>query len=320
MDFCIPSLVFTFIDQTKTLPNEVLSLPEVALVDASASFLLKDYAAAAERIERSLANNGGAGAFEAWRLSGECHFQLRDYDKALHALQQALVAEANPNDPAVFIRLGHVLLLKNRWRQARDNFLRSIRCKPTAESWSGVAHAEYRSEDLHTFYEALCEASLLDNERWDIWGQLVVLHLRLENFSLADQCFRQCLAHGPDSDELLLEIAGEYNKQKCGPMAAEAAARCAMQIRDSGSARALLAEAIWHQKESEEAVLLAEEAIRLLRDQPEQRRAIFEKACAWCSALDKPGLMGSLEAVNKIAGDTGSPCSRSSLLGSSPRN
>jgi tetratricopeptide (TPR) repeat protein len=318
LDFCIPSLVFTFLDQTKTLPDEVLALPKVALVDAKASALQKDYAAAAERIERSLADNDGAGSFGAWWLAGECHFQLRAYDKALHALQQAIAADANPSDPAVFIRQGHVLLLKKRWPQARDAFLRSIRCKPTAESWSGVAHAEYRSEHLHTCYEALCEASLLDNERWDIWGQLVLLHLRNENSSLADQCFRQCLVQGPDSDELLLEIAGEYNKRKCGTTAAEAAVRFAMQIRDSGSARALMAEAIWNQNESEEAVLLAEEAIRLLQDQPEQRRAIFEKASGWCSALNKPALMGSLEAVNKKAGDTGSPISPLSLR--SPRN
>ena len=37
---------------------------------------------------------------------------------------------------------------RKRWPKARDAFLRSIHCKPTAEAWSGVGYAAYQSQEL----------------------------------------------------------------------------------------------------------------------------------------------------------------------------
>ncbi|CAK9066688.1 Cilia- and flagella-associated protein 70 (Tetratricopeptide repeat protein 18) (TPR repeat protein 18), partial [Durusdinium trenchii] len=109
---------------------------------------------------------------DAWKLVGECYLQMQDFDKALQALQ---AASDKSEDPALHIRLGSVLLVKKRWKQARDTFLRSIQFKPTAEAWSGVAYAELRSDDLRPSYEALCEANLLDNERCDVWALLCLV-------------------------------------------------------------------------------------------------------------------------------------------------
>merc|ERR1712151_1115087 len=119
------------------------------------------------------------------------------------ALQHAMSFEKKFDDAAVYIRLGSVLLVKKRWKQAKDQFLRSIHYQATAEAWSGVGYAEYRSDELQMCYEALREANLLDNERPDVWAQLALTHLRLENMEAADQCFRQCLAHKPQCDDLL---------------------------------------------------------------------------------------------------------------------
>ena len=64
-----------------------------------------------------------------------------------------------------------------------------------AQAWSGVAYAEFRSDELSTCYEAraidawgpredmlgstlqqaLCEANLLDNERTDVWALLCLV-------------------------------------------------------------------------------------------------------------------------------------------------
>lgn len=118
---------------------------------------------------------------------------------------------------------------------------------------------------------------------------------------MADRSFRQCLLLGPDSDELLLEIAGEYIRQLCGPPVAEAASRKALSLRNSGVGHVLLADALWQQKDVEQAVLEAEEAIRLLADQVDARRAIFERALGWCQELDDPPLAESLRAVYKLA-------------------
>eukprot|EP00434_Breviolum_minutum_P016619 symbB.v1.2.014652.t1/scaffold1063.1/size201213/7 len=171
LSFGLSSLVFTFLDQTEILPEEALNTEPVALVDAKASSLDRNYHAAVTRLQPLLA----AGAsHQAWMLAGECYLQMQDFDKALQALQMA-VSDNKLEDPALYIRLGSVLLVKKRWKQARDTFLRSIQFKPTAEAWSGVAYAELRSDALGSSYEALCEANLLDHERCDVWALLCLV-------------------------------------------------------------------------------------------------------------------------------------------------
>lgn len=208
------------------------------------------------------------------------------------------------DDAAVYIRLGHVLLLKKRWRHARDAFLRSIQFLPTAEAWGGVAHAEFRSEELQMCYEALCEANLLDNERADVWAQLSLVHLRFENWDSADYCFRQCLNYNPGCDELLLELAAEYIRCERNPAASEAAARRSLDLRDSGQGHGVLAEAFARQGMPEKGILEAQIGVRLLVDQPDQRRAIYEKALKWCDELGDAPLAEALHAVQKLADDT----------------
>eukprot|EP00435_Cladocopium_sp_Y103_P053579 s274_g17.t1 len=170
LSFGLSSLVFTFLDQTEILPEEAVNSEVVVLVDAKASALDRNYRAALSRLEPFLAT--GAASHQAWMLAGECYLQLQDFDQALQALQMAV---SGLEDPALYIRLGSVLLVKKRWKQARDTFLRSIQFKPTAEAWSGVAYAELRSDALGPSYEALCEANLLDNERCDVWALLFPL-------------------------------------------------------------------------------------------------------------------------------------------------
>merc|ERR1712083_696831 len=181
-----------------------------------------------------------------------------------------------------YIRLGSVLLVKKRWKQAKDQFLRSIHYQATAEAWSGVAYAEYRSDELQMCYEALCEANLLDNERSDVWAQLTLVHIRLENWESAEHSFRQCLAHKPDCDELLLEVAAECTRRERQHAFAEEAARQALQIRDSGQGHSILADALAVQGQAEKAVLEAQVALRLLSEHPDQRRPVFEKALKLC--------------------------------------
>jgi len=295
-------LVFTFLDQCDILPADALASEPIALVDARAAMLDKNWAGAAARLEPVLAENGGAGASrEVWRLAGECHFQLQDFEKALHELQYALSFEKKFEDPAVYIRWGHVLLLKKRWPKARDAFLRSIHCKPTAEAWSGVGYAAYQSQELRECYEGLREANLLDNERSDVWAQLCLVHLRFESFNLADNCFRQCVKFEPESDSLLLEIANECIQRDVLPEVAEIAARLALQLRDSGQAHASLAEAFAKRGESEKGVLEAQIAIRLLPDRPDDRKAIFERALKWAEDIGDHTLAESLHAVQRLA-------------------
>jgi len=150
-------------------------------------------------------------------------------------------------------------------------------------------------------YEALCEASLLDNQRADVWAQLCLVHLRLENWDSADHCFRQCLAHKPDCDELLLEVANEYNRRERQPTLAEAAARRSLQARDSGLAHSALMDALAAQGQLEQAVLEAQLALQQLSDQPEQRKAIFERALKLAEESGDPALSESLHAAQNLA-------------------
>jgi len=299
LDFGLPQLVFTFIDQTGTLTPEAIEAEPTALLDARASAMERDYAAACEGMERLL--QSGSGSREAWRLAGDCYYELQDYDHALQALQQALTFEPRFQDPGVYVRLGHVLLLKKRWKQARDAFLKSINFQSTAEAWSGVAYAEFRAEELATSYEALCEANLLDNERPDVWAQLALVQLRLENWDNADFCTRHCLENNPDFDELLIELSQEYSRNKRKPALAESTARRAMEVRQSGHAHIALADALALKGEASKAVLEAQVGIRLLVDSPEQRRQAFERALKWCEGLSDPPLVEALHAAQRAA-------------------
>lgn len=155
---------------------------------------------------------------------------------------------------------------------------------------------------MKTSCEALSEANLLDNERPDVWAQLTLVHLRLENWENADRCFGQCLAADPDCDELLLEVSAEYVKRETKPALAEAAARSALKVRDSGLGHAALADSLALGSQTAEAVTESQCAIRLLVDFPEQRKTIFEKASRWCEELD-PSFAEELEATQRQADD-----------------
>mmetsp|Transcript_6430 Transcript_6430/g.11486 ORF Transcript_6430/g.11486 Transcript_6430/m.11486 type:complete len:1105 (+) Transcript_6430:44-3358(+) len=299
LSFGLPSLVFTFLDQTNTLPKASLDSERMVLIDAKASSMDRDFAAACNRLESLLA--GGHASKEAWRLAGESYLQIQEFDRALQALQTSLSFEQKFDDPAIYIRLGSVLLVKKRWKQAREAFLRSIQWQATAEAWSGVAYAEYRSEEFQTSYEALCEANVLDNERADVWAQLCLVHLRTENWDAADHACRHCLGLEPQCEDLLLEAASEYHRRERQLTLAEACARRALQVRDSGQGHGVLADVLAQNGQAENSVLEAQIAIKMLSDQPELRKAIFAKALKLCEELDDAPLAESLHAVQKIA-------------------
>merc|ERR1712048_1117729 len=182
-----------------------------------------------------------------------------------------------------------------------DAFLRSINLKPTAEAWSGVGYAEYRSEENQRAYEALCEANLLDNGKSDIWAQLSLVHLRLGNWALADHCFHQLLECELEGEEYLLEVSREYVRHEQNPAIAEIAARRAVQIKTSGQGYGALADSLAQQGRHEEAVKESIFAMKLLAEFPEAQFALFERAQQWCKEVGDPSLSKSLGAAYKEA-------------------
>jgi len=218
--------------------------------------------------------------------------------KALQELQYAIVSfEKKFEDPAVYIRWGHVLLAKKRWPKAKDAFLRSIHYRPTAEAWFGVGYAAYQAQELKDAYEALREAKLLDNERFDIWAQLCLVNLRLDTTELTEHCFRQCIKFEPQSEDVLLEISNECRARDVLPTISEAAARRALQLRDSWQGHASLAEAFAKRGEVEKAVLESQVAIRMGPDSSEQRKALLDRAMKWAEDLGDMSLVESVRAT-----------------------
>ncbi|CAJ1446567.1 unnamed protein product [Effrenium voratum] len=295
LGFGLPGLVFTFLDQTEILSQELLDSEALVLADAKASAYDREFTAAVQRLEPFLST----GSREVWKLAGECYLQMQDFDKALQALQSAL--SESEEDPAIHIRLGSVLLVKKRWNQARDSFLRSIQIKPTAEAWSGVAYSEFKSEALRPCYEALCEANLLDNERCDVWALLCLVHLRTSNWDAADHACRQCLSLQPECEDLLLEVAMEFNRKDRQPSLAEACVRVALECRDSGQGHGVLADILAQMGQAEASVLQAQVALKMLVEQPDLRKAIFGKALKLCQDMDDQPLTEALHACQKMA-------------------
>eukprot|EP00929_Paragymnodinium_shiwhaense_P000240 TRINITY_DN100492_c0_g1_i1.p1 TRINITY_DN100492_c0_g1~~TRINITY_DN100492_c0_g1_i1.p1 ORF type:complete len:1136 (-),score=353.18 TRINITY_DN100492_c0_g1_i1:226-3633(-) len=298
LDFGLSQLVFTFIDQTEVLKQASAEAEPIAIYDARAAMLEGDYTAAASRLEQVIA--AGNASRDAWRLAGDCHFHLQDYERALQVLQTSL-SMGKVEDPVGYIRLGHVLLQKKRWKQARDAFLKAIGWQPTAEAWCGVGYAEYRSEELQTSYEALCEAVLLDGERADLWAQLALVHIKMETFEKVDGCMAQCLSRQADCDELLLEVAAEMAKHgERFATTVEACARRALEVKNSGQAHATLADALAARGQVEEAVREAQMAIRLLVDWPDLRKGVYERALKWAESWDA-SQVENLHALQKQA-------------------
>lgn len=243
--------------------------------------------------------------------------------------------------PSVLLRLGHTYLLSNQLAEASEAFLLSVReGQSFAETWVGLAFAAYRADDVAGAYEALREANWLDDSRPDVWGFLTLVHLRLNNMTSADNCFRQCMRHVPSavggagaryntdplqdtmtlegadapmggedssvnmSDELLLEIGLEFlkhPKERASAVRAEAAARKAMELRETGQAHEVLADALAAQELLERAVLELGIAIRLFFDQPRHREALVAKAISITDAMEDPPLAESIHIAQKLA-------------------
>lgn len=300
LDFGLPTLTLTFIDQCGILPPEILRSEPIALMDAKACVMDRDYTGALRTLEKLISR--GDASRETFRLAGETYAMVQEFDRALQALMQALNFEPKFTEPVVYVRLGHVFLAKKRWKHARDAFLRSIQFMPTAEAWNGVAYAEYRSEELQTSYEALCEASLLDNEKPELWALLALVHLRFRNFDAADHSLKQCLRFDPDCFDLLLEVSAELSRKGLKPELAECLARSSLHAKDSGPGHAALADALAQQGQAEPAVAESLTAIEMLVDQPDQRRGVFERALKLCEELpDGAALSEAVQDAQRIA-------------------
>lgn len=279
LEFGLPSLVFTFLDQCGILPPDMLACEPMALIDAKATALDRDFEGAATKLEELFAK--GAVSREAHRLAGECYHHLGDVDRSLQELQLALPSQVMFDEPETYLLLGNVLIMKKRWNHAREAFLRSIKCKDTAVAWSGVGYAEFRSGELQSCYEALCKANLLDDQRSDTWAQLCLLYLRFDAGDLADNCLGQCLAYAPVTNELLLEVATESLRVGRPYAIPESAARAALQAQGTAEGRNILADILAQQGKMVQAIAEAKVALGMFPKESPLCNSISEKITKW---------------------------------------
>lgn len=331
LDYGFPHLCFTVLDEMRVVKPQALERhPQILLAEAKALMIRRNWLAAIDKLTAATTSNTGPmheaskeELAEAYRDLCECQFQVERFDDAFQSASNAtqlvpglsgvgtaaFAKEASPllreELAKVYIRLGSVLLLKKRWKPAKDALLRSVDFKSTAEAWAGVAFAEYRSDETiagsHACYEALMEAKLIDEERSDIWAQLTLLHCRLGSQETADSCFKQCMLNNPTNDELLLEIGMAYLRLGFSAPVAESAARKALSIRDTGRAHDVLGDALARQDLYERAILELQVAIRMLWDSPDVRQVIFEKALNWCEAMRDAPLAESVHIAQRLA-------------------
>jgi len=303
-DLGFPILVFTVLD-TPELNSGFKNYPKrVRFLEAQTYLRQRNFVALIEMLEEEGEWDTEELEHERQRFLGEAYFQTQDFDAAYSSLIQCHVPEIIQKYPVVLIRLGHILLLQKLWDRACEMFLQSLRMQITAEAWAGLAFAAYRSDKLDLAYEALCEAYWLDNDRCDVWAFLTLIHLRKENWELADASFRSTIEFAEESgDELLLEIAIEFMAapRRGNAELAEVAARMALKLRETGQGHEVLADALALQELYEKAVLECSIAIRLLYDHPKQRERIVAKAIEWSGILNDPPLAESIHISEKLA-------------------
>lgn len=142
----------------------------------------------AERQFREALEMPGHGSLEKAKIFeflGHINFEKGMHYEAQNCYEATLEASKDDNatslsTPAfVYMRLGNLYLLHEKYVLAREIFLRICRPyplgQPSATLWLGVGISCMKLGDLAAAEDALVEANILDRSNPQVWGQLALL-------------------------------------------------------------------------------------------------------------------------------------------------
>eukprot|EP00398_MALV-I-01_sp_L67-1_P000324 gene324-426_t len=204
LSYGLPELVL-YVMQIGLLKRTTLGSERLAVIEAKALLAQREWVLAEEKLDTLLLKSGAA---ESYLLVGEARYQLArldpataDLDLPLHDLQTGLDilkrarVQGGTEDYStldldkVHLRVASILTFQKRFQEANTHFQESIKTCPSATAWAGVGLTYLRQHKLQKAYVALSEALLKDESRGDIWAQLALVHIAMNNWSAAESAF-----------------------------------------------------------------------------------------------------------------------------------
>ncbi|CAH8498193.1 unnamed protein product [Heterobilharzia americana] len=104
------------------------------------------------------------------------------------------------------MRLGSIYLQEQKYREAKDIYLRACKHSPTCATWLGVGKACFRVRELENAEEALTEANYINNRNPEVWAYLSMICLKTNRRTEAEQSFKYAIKTKLQDVHLLDEI------------------------------------------------------------------------------------------------------------------
>jgi tetratricopeptide (TPR) repeat protein len=129
-----------------------------------------------------------------WRWLGHAYFLLQQIDEAGEAYAKSLQYAALPTiDAAMQLRIGEIALAKQKYSEAKDAFLASLRIWRSSRALLGIGVASLQTGSYIDAEHALCEAHIQNPHSGDIWGYLSLLYATLGKAEEAAAALKEAL-------------------------------------------------------------------------------------------------------------------------------
>ncbi len=186
----LPQLVLVILKYDGLFKRTTKTSQRFGTIEAQAHLACRDWVSASTTLENlSSKDHSHAGNH---LLQGEARYQQGDLESALVAYETGIQLNENDRETLdrVYLRMASIYMYQERYQSAREAFLSAINQCPSATGWAGVGLAALRDQQPRVAYEALREALLRDHTRADIWAQMVLVHVALDNWTEAESAFQ----------------------------------------------------------------------------------------------------------------------------------
>ncbi|CAH8518111.1 unnamed protein product [Heterobilharzia americana] len=147
-------------------------------------------------------------SIEAWACLGHLRYTTGDFSAARACYERclALITWPPKDEHSLLMRLGSIYLQEQKYREAKDIYLRACKHSPTCATWLGVGKACFRLGELENAEEALTEANYINNRNPEVWAYLSMICLKTNRRTEAEQSFKYAIKTKLQDVHLLDEI------------------------------------------------------------------------------------------------------------------